>query len=100
MADPTKVYGGSIPQGGFDAEQAGAGFSTVNEAENSGQFGGPAGRPGTVNEGGSTQAKTGTGKNDLSAFLQESSYKGDMSVGRPTSGATVNPNDVSHADNC
>ena len=97
MADPTRVYSGGVPEGGFNAEMRNAGFGVSGEAESSETPGGPAKRPGVVSEGGSTQGKTHS-RTASEAFLLDGSYKGDMSVGRPTSGQTRNPNDVSRAD--
>ncbi len=97
MAD--KVYEGSIPTGGFDTMQANAGFNVSSEGESNTIPGGPAGKPGVVNEGGATQGKTYS-KSASEGFLMDNSYKTSMEVGRPGAGKTVNPDDLSHADSC
>lgn len=99
MADPTKVYEGGIPQGGYDSNIAGAGFSVSSEGESGSTPGGPANRPGVVNQGGSTPGKTYS-KEASQDFLLDSNYKTDKEVGRPNGSSTVNPNDISHADSC
>lgn len=105
MSDSTKVYGGGVPQGGFDAEQANAGFSVSSEAESGQQFGGPANAPKVVKEGGPTVGKTYS-KSASENFLSDKSYttagsglsvRTDFDMG---GGKTVNPDDISHADNC
>ena len=99
MSDPTKVYGGGVPQGGFDVEQANAGFGVSKEAESSYTPGeADATEPKVVSEGGPTQGKTYS-KSANESFLMDSTYKTDMEVGRPGNGKTVNPDDISHADN-
>lgn len=96
MAD-INVYKGSIPTSGFDGMQV---LSTSSEGESSPQFGGPASAPKVVNEGGATQGKTYS-KSASEGFVLDSTYKTDMEVAaRPTSGKTVNPDDISHADSC
>jgi hypothetical protein len=97
MAD--NVYKGGVPQGGFDANMKGAGFGVSNEGESSAIPGGPAERPGVVNQGGATEGKTYS-KSASEAFLMDSSYKTSMEVGRPGAGKTINPDDLSQADSC
>lgn len=97
MADPTKVYTGAIPQGGYDSMQV---LSTSSEAETSAVYGGPATAPKVVNQGGPTVGKTYNEKASQD-FLLDSSYKTDMEVAPRASGdKVVNPDDISHADNC
>lgn len=97
MADPTKVYTGGIPQGGYDSMQV---LSTSSEAESSYTPGGPANAPKVVNEGGPTVGKTYNEKASQD-FLLDSTYKTDMEVAARASGdKVVNPDDISHADSC
>jgi len=96
MSD-SKVYGGGIPQGGFDAEQSGAGFDTVKEAEFGGVYGGPATLPKTVKEGGNTEGKTAK---NADSFHDDAGYRTNLEAGRPSSSKTVNPDDLSTEDHC
>ncbi len=92
MSDSVKVYEGGIPTPGFTSA-----YKTSNEAESNYVPGGPATRPGTVNQGGPTQPKTYS-QSASEDFLMSSTYKTNMEAGRPGAMDIDNPDDISHAD--
>lgn len=95
----TKVYGGSIPMGGFNEEMANAGFNISSEGESTYTPGEAEAVEPKIVRGGATPSKTYS-KSASEAFLMDSTYRTGMEVERPGSSKEVNPDDISHADAC